>query len=718
MDGVELLSEAHAFGYTSRGVVWSGDPSANHKASPSREKTDFGEGQAIHTSIEFGTIGIRLEQEFLLLEGDSALLLTTRFTNLGELPLSLDCVVEADALAGSVSDRGQTTILTDSFNSWDHSGLELYPYHLRDKNVPSYYSVAIKAPPLVAGYLSGEAAMGTFEVRVNTWDHWGSLHLRTCSRFDDVVMAPGEVRAADPLYLAFPKSPEEGLSRYARLVKEKNHVKIWNQPYTTWCSWYAGYGRVAQADLKALETGTVANARLLVSEHLKELGIDAVRIVDDSSDQIFGDWNFPYVPSGMGTAAKRIRDLGIRPGVWLAPAFVSDTSRIFHNHPDWLQRNADGTFVVRKNFYGNTMYFLDPSHPGALDNLRKLFTRIRDWGYEYVMIDFMHMLVWGDKFHDSTLTKVQIYRRALQAIRDSLGSQIYLLGCGALMLPSVGLVDGMRVTNDTWGKDVRSPESMAARWFMHNNFWLNDPDAILTRDLSIAQAQAWATLMAVTGGVQTFGDNLLTLDPGRLEIVKKYHPVLYESGRPLDVFDRAQSSVWDLPLSTSFDQWHLLALFNWVQEDKPLKHHVDLAALMKSPGPFLVYEFWSNKFLGEFSSTLELEVPFWTTSALAIRQKSHYPQLISASNHISQGKVGLRDLNWDSSTNVLSGTYAAAVREPLLISLFVPKGYTPVGCEAQGALADLSKDSEQLWRVRLEPKEGLSTWRVQFTKSS
>jgi len=97
------------------------------------------------------------------------------------------------------------------------------------------------------------------------------------------------------------------------------------------------------------------------------------------------------------------------------------------------------------------------------------------------------------------------------------------------MLPSVGLVDGMRVTEDTWGKDVRATEAMAARWFMHNNFWLNDPDAIVTRDVSIPQAQAWATLMAVTGGVQTIGDNLLTLDSARLEIVKKIHPVMGES---------------------------------------------------------------------------------------------------------------------------------------------------------------------------------------------
>ena len=557
--------------------------------------------------------------------------------------------------------------------------------------------------------------MGTFEAHLNTWDRWAKLNVRASSQFDGVLVGPGEARSIDPLYIAFPKAPEEGLARYASLVKEKNHVKIWSQPYTTWCSWYAGYGRVAQADLKALEKGTLINARLLVSENLKELGMDAVRIVDDSSDQIFGDWNFPYVPDGMGAAAKHIHDQGIRAGVWLAPAFVSETSSIFHNHPDWLQRNADGTLLIRKNFYGNTMYFLDPSHPGALENLRSLFTRIRNWGYDYVMVDFMHMLVWGDKFHDSTLTKAQIYRRALQTIRDSLGSNVYLLGCGALILPSLGLVDGMRVTNDTWGKDVRSPEDMAARWFMHNNFWLNDPDAILTRDLSVPQAQAWATLMAVTGGVQTLGDNLLYIDPGRLEIIKKIHPILGESGRPLDVFERAQSSTWDLPLKTSFGEWHLLALFNWAQET-PQHLSLDLPSILNSPGPFLVFDFWNDKFLGQFTKSLDVDVPYWNTRALSVRNATGYPQLLSTSNHISQGKVGLQDLRWDGTRNVLFGVSNALTREPFVLTLYVPRGFVPTDSHAQEGPCDLAKQGDDIWKLRLEPREGKIEWAVQFRK--
>jgi hypothetical protein len=89
-------------------VVWSGDPNASHKASLSSEEKNVGQGRAIRTVMEFATAGIRLEQEFLLVDGDPGLLLTTRLTNLGKHPLTLDRVVTVEALAGSLPDGGQT----------------------------------------------------------------------------------------------------------------------------------------------------------------------------------------------------------------------------------------------------------------------------------------------------------------------------------------------------------------------------------------------------------------------------------------------------------------------------------------------------------------------------------------------------------------------------------------------------------------------------------
>jgi alpha-galactosidase len=45
------------------------------------------------------------------------------------------------------------------------------------------------------------------------------------------------------------------------------------------------------------------------------------------------------------------------------------------------------------------------------------------------------------------------YRRALALLRDAAGPDAFVLGCGAPLLPSLGLVDAMRISPDimpTW----------------------------------------------------------------------------------------------------------------------------------------------------------------------------------------------------------------------------------------------------------------------------
>jgi hypothetical protein len=221
--------------------------------------------------------------------------------------------------------------------------------------------------------------------------------------------------------------------------------------------------------------------------------------------------------------------------------------------------------------------------------------------------------------------------------------------------------------------------------------------------------------MAVTGGVQTLGDNLLYIDPGRLEVIKRIHPILGEAGRPLDVFERAQSSTWDLPLKTSFGQWHLLALFNWAQET-PQHFNLDLPSILNSTGPFLVFDFWNDKFLGEFAKSLDVDVPYWNTLALSVRNTTGSPQLLSTSNHISQGKVGLQDLRWDGARNLLLGVSDALTREPFVLTLYVPQGFVPINSHAQGGSCDLAEQSADIWRLLLEPREGKIQWTVQFRK--
>ena len=68
------------------------------------------------------------------------------------------------------------------------------------------------------------------------------------------------------------------------------------------------------------------------------------------------------------------------------------------------------------------------------------------------------------------------------------GADAYLLGCGAPILPSVGLVDAMRVSPDTFhegGEDgsrgLRGLMPLAARAWQQGRFWVNDPDCLVAR---------------------------------------------------------------------------------------------------------------------------------------------------------------------------------------------------------------------------------------------
>jgi alpha-galactosidase len=129
------------------------------------------------------------------------------------------------------------------------------------------------------------------------------------------------------------------------------------------------------------------------------------------------------------------------------------------------------------------------------------------------------------------VTPIQAYREGLRVIRRACGRD-FVLGCGAPLLPSVGLVDGMRIGEDTapyWKtkpSGFQGPNAYFAlrnalmRQFMHRTFWINDPDCLLLRDREIELTRNERELYALTaGGLDNMivdSDNLALLGrPGK-----------------------------------------------------------------------------------------------------------------------------------------------------------------------------------------------------------
>jgi alpha-galactosidase len=103
---------------------------------------------------------------------------------------------------------------------------------------------------------------------------------------------------------------------------------------------------------------------------------------------------------------------------------------------------------------------------------------------------------------------------------------VYVVGCGAPLLPSVGLVDAMRVSPDTFhegGEDgshgLRGLMPLAARAWQQGRWWVNDPDCVVARP-SYAERERWADAVADLGGLVSFSDRVAELDERGLRRVR------------------------------------------------------------------------------------------------------------------------------------------------------------------------------------------------------
>jgi alpha-galactosidase len=165
------------------------------------------------------------------------------------------------------------------------------------------------------------------------------------------------------------------------------------------------------------------------------------------------------------------------------------------------------------------------THPGAANHLRSVMAAIREWGIDYVKADFLYV----GCLRGAAARRRQrgrAYRRGLRLIRDAIGPEATLLGCGAPALPSVGLTDAMRVGPDIAGGGLSRPSqrnaarNVAARAWQHGRFWSHDADCLLARP-GVQCRESWAETVRRFGGLRSSGDGLAELDAWGLETTRQ-----------------------------------------------------------------------------------------------------------------------------------------------------------------------------------------------------
>lgn len=426
---------------------------------------------------------------------------------------------------------------------------------------------------------------------------------------EGLELGAGKAWDLEELVLLRGTSRDALLSRLADVLV-RNHPRPRHDPVPTgWCSWYCFGPGVTARNIED-NLGWIAT------------NLPALRYiqVDDGYQPWMGDWLDTGKAFGgdVRGVLRQIRARGFEPAIWVAPFIASGESRLFREHPDWFVKDDAGKPLRsdRVGFGGwrlGPWYALDGTHPEAQRWLEQLFRTLRtEWGCTYFKLDATYWATLpGGHRHDPAATRVEAYRRGMEAIRRGAGDAL-VMGCNHPIWPSLGLVHASRSSLDierNWGSFTGIGRENLLRGWQNGRLWWNDPDCVVLHDggskdvmdaggrptttgkVPDNEYQFHATLVHATGGMLLSGDDLTRITPRRAAMLRKLVPPAGLCARFED--DRFETGV--LPLGKR----ERLFAFNW--GDAPATRVLKLARKSR------LTDFWTGEDLGVHEGEYRIE---------------------------------------------------------------------------------------------------------------
>jgi alpha-galactosidase len=744
--------------------VWLSDRSPTTQNAPDNHQTKHGDSSCMSFSWEEETKQIKADLEIQLLLDTPLFLWRTTFKNVSSDPVYLDRVTllhagnpgpysqktastlpELFSKTTALSDGGMSlsvsndalAFYTNGWQSWNYAGslskedrfprtrLGLLAEPMRlGKGTPRlrkgghFHSdmFAILGDRnsrrgWLAGFLSQHEAFGLLEGWVGT----GPPAMRMWSELDGVRLMPGVELVTDWAAIELvdlDKSPTT--HHYIKAVSVQNDVQIRYKSQTGWCSWYHAFEEVTQEHLRQ-------NADW-VNQFRDELPLELVQL-DDGFEQKVGDWfelkdSFPDSLEGV---SETISHSGSVPGLWLAPFVAARKSTIAREHREWILRNRIGTPVNPGFLWNSFPVVLDITHPAVLDHIADVISKcVNDLGFKYLKLDFLYAGALDGNRSDPDITRAQALRHALTIIRSVAGLGTKILGCGCPIGSGIGIFDYMRINPDVaprWlpkyagisafiNREEGLPGTKNAlltainRSYMHNKWWINDPDCLLIRDadteLTVDEVQTLATVIAMSAGSIIVSDHMPDLSGERVDWLAKMLPPLPEAAHILDWFDTPTPSQMMIPFKNETGVWYLLGLINW--SNNPSDLEIDLEnSTGFSGGSLHMVDFWNGEYRCVEGPILQFsQVPPHGIRFVSVRKVIEGSQWVGSTLHTSQG-LCVNVLN--SSDNELSVEIDLQRKGTGDVWLQVPN--TPREVTFAGERVDWENVSEDVIRARL-----------------
>ncbi|MDT8400395.1 MAG: alpha-galactosidase [Bacteroidales bacterium] len=496
------------------------------------------------------------------------------------------------------------------------------------------------------------------------------------------------------------------------------------KPVVGWCSWFAFWNRVTEDDIR--RTADV------LAEKLVPYGLEYLQIDDGYQREPGGtpeSWLIPNekFPGGMKKLAEYIRDKKMIPGIW--------TYMNFHDREE--AESNSSLFVSDKN--GNLAtgrwieYILDGSNQEAISKyIRPTYDGFEDMGWEYYKVDGLRHLRYDgynsypEYFSVKSESRTEAFRKVLEAVREEIGPDNYILACWGLRPELAGIVDACRIGTDGYGLGGLSQYNS-----FNNVVWLNDPDHIEAFG-DYAYRDCMAT--SLTGSLYMITDKPEDYETGNIEPVIRTIPVMHTmpgqiydvdpsrsmyldrvdtetSGSGERIFDASRTSFNDLfllEINEAYENWVLLGRTGERVE------YIEFERLGLDPSKeYIVFSFWDKKFIGNFNKGFlagDIDTTY-NCQLFCIREKKSHPQLLATNRHISCGALEIAGLDWENLS--LSGESDLVAGDDYILYLTEPGDYKLQEIRIDGELTPLTYLKNGLREVHLKSTiTGKIEWEV------
>ena len=152
----------------------------------------------------------------------------------------------------------------------------------------------------------------------------------------------------------------------------------------------------------------------------------------------------------------------------------------------------------------------------------------------------------------------------MEAIREGIGEDAFILGATVILGPSAGLVNASRHGTDispSWNRTgntflkeaITVPNvvrNLILRRYMHWRMWVSDPDVYIARKennkMTENEVLLWTDALYMAGGSLLFSDRMPVLEPERAALCKSLIQDVdaLQDVRPEDFFEREIPCVW------------------------------------------------------------------------------------------------------------------------------------------------------------------------------